>query len=656
MVRSDQDKFKTQEPEDFFANMVKIYTDIDEEKEPPYSKDSRARDKWLIEFARREPHLSGILSSVTAIDKNRGWSLIGSMRQVNKYARILHNFRVSPGLKGWRPAFAQLSASFWGTNLGAVVEVGRVGVDGPVQEFYTADPTKFVLAKDQKFPIYYYPSNGKRMKWRDSDFFRICSLPSILEENMGIGFCAVDRAVQLARLMLALFRHDEEMLLSRAPRGLLLLSGIKRDQWESAMKARDAELDQGQMKYFGAIAVLASASSTVEAKLMALSQLPAGFDLKIWMDMIMYGYSLCFGYDASEFWPVQYGSLGRGNETQIQHEKATGKGRLDFVLGFQEQVTDFLPESLDFVVEQRDDQGDLTRASVIQAWANVAKSLYTSQLNGIPLVTNEEARVLLAEYGVIPATWSPTADASATDIDDADDEEVVDQPEDEESAGGSSEGNMKPKSTSPDSASPTAEMLRSAYKTRRIQDLREVVLQKASVFEAARRFPKEPIVQFTYPGNNILELWKSGEDLMKPRVWASIGDVVRRAIQESLPPAVVGSGLVQSNQPTQPQIVVVDTEGRIVQQARQEPSIVVNVPEQNFQVDLERLGEVIAKQLKQASDPTITLTPIIQLPEIPVIVENNVTIQEPVTEAVVEVNRGFDGKIKSVKKTEKVIR
>jgi hypothetical protein len=391
-AKSRQERFKNSgaSPEEFFFTTANWVQNM-EEAEPPYIPDSRKRDIWLSNFLRTEPHLAGVVSSVTAIDKNRGWRVVGGRNQVKRITDMLHNFQCAPGLRGWRPALAVASEAFWTSDLGSIIELGKESRNGPVRALYNVDSLKCKLTGKMEYPLAYYPPNGRMEKWADNDFFRVVSLPSMREEFFGLGNCALSRCVQLAKLMVALYRHEEERLLARAPRGLLMLSGIKRDQWEKAMESRDEELDSNNMKYFGAIAVLASAASNVDAKLVALSELPTNFDLKIWMDMLMYGYSLCFGYDASEFWPVQYGALGRGNEVQIQHEKATGKGRLDFVLGFQEQIGNNLPDSISMEFDQRDEQGDLVHAAVDQAWADLVETLVTK--DGL---SYEEGRIILA--------------------------------------------------------------------------------------------------------------------------------------------------------------------------------------------------------------------------------------------------------------------
>jgi hypothetical protein len=599
----------------------------DQDPMPPYASDSRKMDTWLKNFVKTEPHLAGVLNSVATIDKNRGWSVTGGRNQVNRVTDMLHNFESAPGLTGWRPAFGFASKSFWSSNIGAIIELGTDGVNGPVRKLYNVDPTRCVLTGDSEYPLRYYPPKGQKLqKWKNNDFFRVISVSDLDETFNGLSDCAVYRAVGIAQLMVALMRHDAEQLLARAPRGLLLLQGIRQSQWNSAMAAQDSELDANEVRYFGALAVLASASEKVDAKMVALSQLPAAFNLKDWMDWTMYGYALCFGYDASEFWPVQYGALGRGNETQIQHEKATAKGRLDFVLGFQEQIQNVLPDSVDYAVEQRDDQGDLLRASVLQAWSTVAKTLYEAKdLSGLPLVTNEEARVLLAQFGVIPSSWSPTAEVASTDSDDVENDPTVDPLE-----GPESQPQLPAQNQNPVAGAPTAQQL-NFPKFNRIQQniIREKLLESPRIWRAAERFPKDPIVRYEFgpnaPRGRIITLWRSGEELIRPtpqlRVTQKFEE--QEEVQEiNMDKTLVTSGIPRNIRIYLPQKRVID-------------------PETGEESEQENTGSII-------------FSPIINIPAPEVIVYNDIYMPEPRKETeTVTVTRDANGKISQVTKSVK---
>src|SRR5690606_17354842 len=197
--------------------------------------------------------------------------------------------------------------------------------------------------------------------------------------------------LDLSKIMLAVYSHELEMLGARAPKGLLLLQNISEGQWQEAMKARDAALDSKMRQYYDSVAVLAQEGvDSVDAKLVALSQLPQGFDLEVFTNLLMYAYALAFGYDPIEFWPVLAGQLGRGRETDIQHRKGTGKGGLNFMLAFQEQLQQQLPETLHFEFEQRDQEGVLLDAKVGQAYADLVTTLYGGKATRVPGPSGEE--------------------------------------------------------------------------------------------------------------------------------------------------------------------------------------------------------------------------------------------------------------------------
>lgn len=413
-VKSSQPRIAApKDPEAFWASTM---TWLQTDEPPPYAVDSRKRDAWLRAFWPREPHLAGVLNSSCLIDSNRGWSLVGGRNQVRRYADILHNIERG---KGWRFSTRKGALSFRTSDLGAVYEIGREGSDGPLATLWNVDPVRCKLAAGGD-SVLYYPPRGPRQEWDENKFFRIGSMISTDETYNDLGYCALSRAVELARTMIAVYQHDQEQLGSRAPKGLLLLKNISESMWTSTMKSRDAQLDSYERMYYGGVAVFASAGlDDIDAKLIALSTLPAGFDKKTFMDLTMFGYALCFGYDPNEFWPVQSGALGRGRESEIQHQKATGKGVMDFTTEFQECIQRLLPRTIEFEFDERDDDGELRAAEVNQAKVNVIKAMYETGLQqGVPMIQQWQAQQLLAAEGMIPPEW--TAQEEDVTADDAD--------------------------------------------------------------------------------------------------------------------------------------------------------------------------------------------------------------------------------------------
>ena len=434
--------------------------------EPEYVADSRKRDGWLRRFWRAESHLAGVVNSVVAIDKNRSWTLIGGRNQVNRYNAIL---RDAENGQGWRHFTSQQALAYYTADIGAISEIGRDGEGGPLRALYTVDQVRCKLTGNVAYPLEYKPARGlgKAQKWKQDEFFRCVSLPDSDEELLGLGYCAVSRCLELAKLMVAVYQHDQEKLGARAPKGLLLLKGIAQKQWEAAMEVRTASLNNAEQEYFGAVAILASTGpDEIDAKLVALSQLPDGFDLKTFTDLLMYGYALAFGYDPIEFWPVAAGALGRGRETEIQHRKATGKGGMEFALALQDQLQRELPDTLSFEFEQRDASGEMLDAAVAKAWADVADVLYQK---GEGILDREQVKSLLAERGVIPPEWTALEeDSVATAEDDRTD--------------------------------------------------RQRLLESPQVQRSILRYPNEPIVRYRWPQNRIETLWERGVEAI-PRSW-----------------------------------------------------------------------------------------------------------------------------------------
>ena len=460
---SSQPRFKSVSPSQFFTSLYR-FTNQSIQDEPPYGDVERA--KWLSTVWRLEPYLAGVINSVVSIDKNRGWTLTGGRNQVKRFVDILHNrYFFSADLSGWRTSFGGAALSYYTTDLGSITEVGRAvdltpmqqqvimylengygakdlarifgltdnevfaliqSIDdayeaakqSPLDSLYFVDPTRCTLTGSFEAPLKYKPSGAyKEQLWTRDDYFRVVSMPSIDDSLYGLGLCAVSRCIELAKIMVGIYQYDNEMLLNRAPRGLLLLKGMTQEQWNDAMVARRAKLDGDRKEYYGEVNVIAALDPGIEleAQLVSLSQLPSEFDQKTFTDLLMYGYALCFGYDPREFWPVSAGALGTATETEAQHRKAGAKGGLDFVLGSTEKLQEELPETIQFEFEERDMDGEMANATVQQAQADVIMAMYDK---GGGIITAEQARVLAAQQNLIDPDWTLDEEETvATDTD-----------------------------------------------------------------------------------------------------------------------------------------------------------------------------------------------------------------------------------------------
>lgn len=508
-----------------FSSVYRWITDP-ELTEVPYTADSSKRDAWLRTLYHKEPHLAGVIASVNAIDKNRAWRLVGPEKLVSQYNRTL---RMANDGSGWRHYMAQQSLAYYTSDLGAITEIGRSSAAGPLRALYHVDPVKCQLTGDRDTPLEY---DGDPWYWYD--YFASTSVISTNEDLNGLGYCAVSRAYELARLMIAVYQHDQEQLGARAPRGLLLLKNITQEQWEEAMAAREAALDSKMQRWFGGVAVLAQLGfDTVDAKLIGLSQLPDNFNLRDFTDLLMYGYALCFGYDPVEFWPVQSGALGRGREAEVQHLKATGKGGADLMLTYQDQLQLQLPESLLFEFEHRDPEGMMLEAEIALTWAKTADLLYQA---GLGVLTREQAASLLANHAVIPDTWTEATEETTKSAESNLGDDVVDPSA--TSSGGQPD-------TTPVESSP-------AYP----DAIEQYLDTSAYVRQSLIDFPDQPIVQYSWPSHTTKLLWHPDPNYPQP--------LNRRRTIHDLNPTASNLPRVQSAIPIDPRSNI-GTDDRLTQ-------------------------------------------------------------------------------------------
>lgn len=389
---------------------------------PAYASNSMKRDRWLESAVKKEPYLFGVLTSVVSIDKNRGWNLIGGRNQVNRFQKILHNFEAAPDLTGWRNGMSNAAQSYYGADLGCVVEIGRLIENGPLAALFTVDPSTCRLTGDIDQPLEYTSGrDGDSKQWGPNDYFRVVSMPSTRENMNGLGFCGMSRCIELAQILVGVFDHDKEKLGAKAPKGILTISGLTQEQWIDALN--DAESDQKaqESRFFSNLLALASADGAVSANLVPFSSLPEDFNQEKFVEMIICGYALALGYDPREFWPISSGSLGgTGTEIENQHRRATTKGGLDFALGFQEKLQDELPDTLEFEIEQRDVNGEISEIDLKQKVVTMINDLRTPPSQGEqPDISYEEARSMMVEYKIIPEEWTEAEEP--VNVDDTED-------------------------------------------------------------------------------------------------------------------------------------------------------------------------------------------------------------------------------------------
>lgn len=501
-------------------SIIRFVTRADEEL-PPYIADTRRRDSVLQKLWRSESLLSGVVSSAVSRDKNRGWTLTGTARQTSYYSKRMH--LVHEGL-GWRQFLSTNATEWYTTNLGYVSEIGFRNSEN-AETMWNMDSTRMKLTNSLTTPIIYYPRNQSQIPFKRWMYIHGNSMPAF-EENLNYaGFCALERCLLFSKLMIGIFQHQLEKIGVNPPRGFLHGSGFARNEWKQAVAQYREDKLNGDAEFYPGVMGIFTRDPNAKIDLIGLSQLPDNFELKSFVDILMQGYALAFGFPVGEFWSIESGSFGRTGELNIQQEQAFAKGELDFALSFQEQLqTYFLPPSLAFSFDQRNDKGQQLKSEIDGKKAKMIIDLYmagfkhqaieqtpnetkdadgdglTEEVRALEkeaekqetsLITRDEARALLANIGIIPQAW---ANGSAQT-----DEDVTD-----------------------------------------LQEVREKALANYNLRRVIKLFPNEPVVQYKWnsededgrnyrvedsltdyewmPGETQV-IFKSGEDYLKKRIF-----------------------------------------------------------------------------------------------------------------------------------------
>ena len=388
---------------------------------PAYNADTRARDTWLSNIWRSDPFLSGVLYSVIAIDKNRGWTILGGRNQVRRFSEILYS---ADGGEGWRSFLGQQALSFYSTDMGALTEAARrtASDNSALGAIYHLDSTRCRLTGNHDEPLEYYPTNASGFqKWRRTDFWRAASMISNEERMVRAGYSAVSRVLDMLTLAIGLVKHDQEQLGLAIPSGFLIANGMSEEAWNAKMEARQARRDNRGTEFANEVVVLFGESDAIDLKFVGLSNVPQHMTLDVFINTLMQLYALCFGYDPNEFWNVRTGALGIGALSLVQSEKATAKGELDFIQAWHDGFQNELPDSIDFEFDERGDGGEQLRAEAMDKVVGSVRSLYESgnaaTENKEPLIDKSQALLLLAKAGIVPREWVEQLDESeASDI------------------------------------------------------------------------------------------------------------------------------------------------------------------------------------------------------------------------------------------------
>lgn len=423
---SQQPRFSQTHEGAFFA-LSKWAEEIEAEWDSrPYNVNSTDRDQWLQTVWLRVPYWSSLVSQMCMINSNRHWEMIGGRNQVRKYSYILNN---SDGGAGWARYVQRESLSFYNTDMQALTEVARSGdsyIDkngvvyrAPMSDIYFLDSARCYLTGNVLQPLVYKPASGTMQKWNPWDYFRTTNLVSDVETMNGLAYCATSLAIEMIRLLYAVTKYDQEKLYARVPKGFLLFKNFSEADVKNTLTSGSLELDALGRRYFSQAYIIGGDDSS-DIVQVPISSWPDSFERTDFVNEAMYTFGMILGVSARDLlWPVSMGSLGSGHETETQHKSSTSRGLFSFARSHQEMLQRELPETLTFEYDETDSEGELIEQQVNAAKIANVVSLYTASDGARSLMSFDEARQQLVDFGIIPAEWTiANEDVQVTDVED----------------------------------------------------------------------------------------------------------------------------------------------------------------------------------------------------------------------------------------------
>ncbi len=369
---------------------------------------SERRELFLNEFWQKPGNdiLQGAISSMVKKFKSMQWILEGPERVANRYQPVIAEAEFG---KGWNTLLTKTLTDYFTHDKGAFWElIGEGDPAGPLQGQVLGiahlDASLCQLTGDPVYPVIFNNTkSGLSHKLHTTRVVHLVDMESPNEALNGVGWCAVSRVIASSSVLLKLARYKNEKLSDLPPAGMLLLNNIMPAQWEDTNARFKRERRRlGQELWTNMLVLMGlDPAQPVTAEFLSFATLPDAFNeleaTNIYVNIV----ALAFGIDVREFWPMSQGSLGTGKESEIQAQKAKGKGVGDIISTLERAINwKVLPPTVTFRFDFQDDEEDMVAAEINKEKTNTIMLMWKpeSMKDGVePPVTREEIRQMLAD-------------------------------------------------------------------------------------------------------------------------------------------------------------------------------------------------------------------------------------------------------------------
>ncbi|MFA5715366.1 MAG: hypothetical protein WC998_06485, partial [Candidatus Paceibacterota bacterium] len=376
----------------FVLQLATIADDITAWGNNPHYRDIQLRNFWPT-----EPYLASAIYTIVGRNAAFNWTLDGPPRTVKVIQNMLHNADLG---RGWLSFITKLSIDLFTCDNGAFIEVIRDGISetSPVIGVANLDSGRCRRTGVPDWPVVYTDRNGAEHKMLPWQIITVEEFPSPIETMNNVQICAVSRVLRMAQLLRDISVYKREKVTGNNTKAIHLVSGVRTQEIEDAMKAHNEEqLAQGFTRFykqmiFGTL----DPNAKVAHEVIDLSSLPDGFDEEVTMKWYISLLAMGFGADFQDFAPLPGGGLGSSQQSQILHQKSRGKGPALFMKTIEHKFNfhGIIPQNVTFRYDEQDTAGDMEQATLAKMRADTA-AVYV--FNGI--LTPEAVRQQMLDRG-----------------------------------------------------------------------------------------------------------------------------------------------------------------------------------------------------------------------------------------------------------------
>lgn len=326
---------------------------------------------------------AGIVAKYASVE----FKIIGPPEKVRYYEDLF-------GYAHFNRGFAYMQSmclrDYMSQSYGAIYELQGPG--DPTTPLMTAptginhlDPGRCYVTGNPYYPLVYYSLwDGRLHKMHWTRVYMMVDDPISDERYLGIGTCALERAIAVAQREMRMSQYIDAMLDDKPQPGILALTGVSDDNWQAKVVKYLAEQNADERPVFGRVMVLTSLdpNAKVDVQVHPFSQTPEKFDYIKFTDLDINELALAIGVDRQELWELGGRGLGSGGQSQVLNSKSRNKFAAKVLGGISRMINwAILPEDCEMEFVEHDQQQQQIQAAIDVQYSNVANVLLTNGFN-----------------------------------------------------------------------------------------------------------------------------------------------------------------------------------------------------------------------------------------------------------------------------------